>query len=434
MAKPRTKKRAHVKISSASNGPGRPGGTNRSPKSMVIRMGAGEVGPSISQLSKDVRAMMEPDTASRLKERKANKLRDYISMAGPLGVTHLLLFSRSKSGNTNLRVALTPRGPTLHFQVERYSLCKDVAKAQKHPRAGGREYQTAPLLVMNNMKTQQAASPDPVHNQLEDLTTTIFQNMFPQISPQTTPLSTVRRIMLLNRDMSQGENGAFVLHLRHYAITTKRTGVPRRIRRLDAKEQRYWGKKGCAIPNLSRLEDVSQYLLDPAAGGFTSASETDVDTDAEVEVLEAQARRVLSKKKTQKLRDDEERSKAGSSRVSNVEKRAIKLVELGPRMKLRLVKVEEGVCEGKVMWNEFIKKTKAEEQDLDQKWDQRRKQKEERRKEQRANVERKRQLKANTRANSTGNGLIDETMEDSWDSEDTHDDDSGTDGEADAYD
>lgn len=67
MAKPRTKKRAHVKISSASNGPGRPGGTNRSPKSMVIRMGAGEVGPSISQLSKDVRAMMEPDTASRLK-------------------------------------------------------------------------------------------------------------------------------------------------------------------------------------------------------------------------------------------------------------------------------------------------------------------------------------------------------------------------------
>jgi hypothetical protein len=37
------------------------------PKSMVIRMGAGDVGPSISQLTKDVRAMMEPDTASRLK-------------------------------------------------------------------------------------------------------------------------------------------------------------------------------------------------------------------------------------------------------------------------------------------------------------------------------------------------------------------------------
>ena len=34
---------------------------------MVIRIGAGEVGPSVSQLVKDVRAMMEPDTAVRLK-------------------------------------------------------------------------------------------------------------------------------------------------------------------------------------------------------------------------------------------------------------------------------------------------------------------------------------------------------------------------------
>jgi ribosome biogenesis protein SSF1/2 len=67
MAKRRTKKRTHVATNGAINGPGRPGGLNRSPKSMVIRMGAGEVGPSISQLAKDVRAMMEPDTASRLK-------------------------------------------------------------------------------------------------------------------------------------------------------------------------------------------------------------------------------------------------------------------------------------------------------------------------------------------------------------------------------
>jgi len=67
MAKRRTKKRTHPKINAAANGPGRSGRTNTSPKSMVIRMGAGEVGPSISQLAKDVRAMMEPDTASRLK-------------------------------------------------------------------------------------------------------------------------------------------------------------------------------------------------------------------------------------------------------------------------------------------------------------------------------------------------------------------------------
>lgn len=90
--------------------------------------------------------MMEPGTASRLKERRANRLRDYLTMAGPLGVSHLMLFSRSESGNTNMRLAITPRGPTLHFNVEKYSLCKDIRKALKHPKGGGKEYLTAPLV------------------------------------------------------------------------------------------------------------------------------------------------------------------------------------------------------------------------------------------------------------------------------------------------
>lgn len=37
------------------------------PKSMVIRIGAQEVGSSVSQLVQDVRHVMEPDTAVRLK-------------------------------------------------------------------------------------------------------------------------------------------------------------------------------------------------------------------------------------------------------------------------------------------------------------------------------------------------------------------------------
>lgn len=72
MARRRTKKRTHI---GARNGPsnGLPASTSvssRAPKSMVIRIGAGEVGPSVSQLVKDVRGMMEPGTASRLKVRK----------------------------------------------------------------------------------------------------------------------------------------------------------------------------------------------------------------------------------------------------------------------------------------------------------------------------------------------------------------------------
>lgn len=68
MARQRKKKRTHL---GASNGPNNgvklTSSANRNPKSMVVRIGAGEVGPSVSQLVKDVRTMLEPDTASRLK-------------------------------------------------------------------------------------------------------------------------------------------------------------------------------------------------------------------------------------------------------------------------------------------------------------------------------------------------------------------------------
>lgn len=44
----------------------------------------------MKSLEKDLRQLMMPLTAKKLKERKGNTMKDYISIAGPLGVTHLL--------------------------------------------------------------------------------------------------------------------------------------------------------------------------------------------------------------------------------------------------------------------------------------------------------------------------------------------------------
>ncbi|KAI9724320.1 MAG: hypothetical protein M1812_000388 [Candelaria pacifica] len=433
MARRRTKKRTHVGANSA-----RPkGSTNnasmsREPKSMVVRVGAGEVGPSITQLVKDVRTMLEPGTASRLKERRSNRLRDYTTMAGPLGVSHLLLFSRSSSGNTNLRLALTPRGPTLHFNVEKYSLCKDVKKAMKHPKGGGKEFLTAPLLVMNNFTTQpspEAKHPQPaIPKHLESLTTTIFQSLFPPISPQTTPLTSINRVLLLNREPSSSTvNSSYTLNLRHYMITTRRTGLSRGIRRLNAAERLLNSreKKRKGLPNLGKLEDVADYLLDPAAaGGYTSASESEVETDAEVEVLEARTKKVLSKKELQRAQDGEGKSATGNS-GSGVEKRAVKLVELGPRMKLRMTKVEEGVCGGKIMWHEYLNKTKEQIIEMDEIWEARRKEKEARKTMQRENVERKRKERGAGSKRDAEDAVEEDMDDEEWDSEGLEGDDDG---------
>ena len=403
---------------------------------MVIRIGAGEVGPSVTQLVKDVRGMMEPGTASRLKERRSNRLRDYTAMAGPLGVSHLLLFSRSSIGNTNLRLALTPRGPTLSFRVERYSLSKDVKKAQKHAQGGEKQYLSPPLLVMNNFlsPTPSEGAQPTIPKHLESLTTTVFQSLFPPISPQSTPLSSINRVLLLNRDnhssssTSPVENGKYVLSLRHYAIITKKTGLSRGVRRLNAAEKvlKRGSKRKRGVPDLSRLEDVADYLLDPSAaavtsGGFTSGSESEVETDAEVEVLGTNARKVLNKKQMaarRKSSGDREKQIPGQL---GVERRAVKLVELGPRMKLRMTKVEEGVCGGKVMWHEFLEKSPEELKEMEIVWEARRKEKEERRRLQMDNVERKKKERGKReKGGKEAKNEDDDDIpmdEDEWDSE-----------------
>ncbi|KAJ5084430.1 Brix domain-containing protein [Penicillium alfredii] len=441
MAKGRVKKRTHLRAQNASAGAkSAASSTAKPPKSMVIRVGGSQVGTSVSQLVKDVRQMMEPDTAVRLKERKSNRLRDYTVMTGPLGVTHLLLFSKSRTGNTNMRLAVTPRGPTLHFQVENYSLCKDVERALKRPRSGGQDHKTPPLLVMNNFSSADATEDSKVPKRLETLTTTIFQSLFPPINPQATPLSTIRRVMLLNREPSESEEeGSYMLSLRHYAIATKKTGVPKRIRRLDPKEIRNRDKKKAAVPNLGKLEDAADYLLDPSAAGYTSASETELDTDAEVEVAESTTRRVLNKREMQRIKASEKGEKKPAN-TPGVEKRAVKLVELGPRLKLRLMKVEEGVCEGKIMWHDFITKSEKEIKSMDQSWNVRRKEKEQRKKQQKENIERKKQDKAKAKARGEPVEEDDDEEEDvdmdddDWHSDDFGDEDEGAEPEEDSDD
>ncbi|KAL4975054.1 Brix domain-containing protein [Aspergillus desertorum] len=422
MAK-RTKSRTHPKPSTGpANGKGSAASVSKTPKSMVIRIGGSRVGSSVSQLVKDVRLMMEPDTAVRLKERKSNRLRDYTVMAGPLGVTHLLLFSKSSTGNTNMRLALTPRGPTLNFKVESYSLCRDVEKALKRPRGGGQDHKTPPLLVMNNFNSPNADENSKVPKRLESLTTTIFQSLFPPINPQATPLQSIRRVMLLNREPASesDKEGPYVLNLRHYAITTRKTGISKRIRRLDPKEVRNREKHKSAVPNLGKLEDAADYLLDPSAAGYTSASETELDTDAEVEVAGTTTRKVLTKREMQRMKSGEKVEK--KTTTAEVEKRAIKLVELGPRMRLRLIKVEEGLCEGRVMWHDYIHKSQQEVDALDKNWDQKIKEKEARKKLQRENIERKKQEKAKARAEGKevedDEDYEDVDMDDEWISDD----------------
>jgi len=104
----------------------------------------------------------------QIQVNRRNVLKDFISVAGPLNVTHLLTFSKSEV-STYLRLVRLPRGPTMTFKVHSYSLSRDV----KRNDATQSQFLFHPLLIMNRF------SGDGLHLKLM---ATMFQNMFPSIN------------------------------------------------------------------------------------------------------------------------------------------------------------------------------------------------------------------------------------------------------------
>lgn len=349
---------------------------------MVIHLGTALENHTLSQLVKDTRNMMQPHTAIRLRERKSNKVKDFVVMAGPLGITYLMVFSQNeKTGSTHLRMSSMPRGPTISFKILEYSLCKDIARIQRHPKsisASSPIFLNPPLLVLNGFTNPKDSSPE------EKLVVTMFQNMYPPISPMNTKVGTIKRVLLLNKDKETG-----VIELRHYVIETKLVDVSRNVKKL-INIKSHLNKK---LPNLSKTKDVADIILDPyAQAGFTSDSEVEDDSIVEVkEDDDAVLTKPVVAQATEGGEDEDDDVSVQPSATKR--KKAVKLTEIGPRMKLQLVKIEDGVCGGKVLYHNQFTKTKSEMNKLEQKHAVRRKERELRKKQQAANVAKKNEKK-----------------------------------------
>jgi len=107
-----------------------------------------------------------------LQSRKNNAIKDFVSVAGLLHVSHLCIFTSTDLG-TYLKIARLPQGPTLTFWVHNYSLARDVVCAMKKQFVFEKLYQNAPLIVLNSF------SGEGLHMKLM---ASMFQNMFPSIN------------------------------------------------------------------------------------------------------------------------------------------------------------------------------------------------------------------------------------------------------------
>ena len=145
--------------------------------------------------------------------------------------------------------------------------------------------------------------------------------MFPPIKVQALNLSTCKRVVLFNLRTDE-ETGESFVEFRHYGISARQRAVNKSIKKVINHRK---------VPDMSRFNDLADYILhNKGSGAMSSDSEMDDLPESRIE-LPAD---YLDKK--------------GGSNV------AIKRHELGPRLKLKLVKIEEGFCRGNVVYHSII--------------------------------------------------------------------------------
>ncbi|XP_051988576.1 suppressor of SWI4 1 homolog [Xyrauchen texanus] len=297
----------------------------------------GQIGKNVGQLVMDMRRVMEPFTANTLKVRKKNVLKDFVTVAGPLGVTHFSIFSKTEN-SVNMRLARLPKGPTLYFRVAKYTLIKDVVSSLKRHRMHEQQFSHHPLLVLNNFGTEG------MHIKLM---ATMFQNMFPSINVHMISLNSIKRCVLLNYDPVSQE-----VEFRHYSLKVVPVGMSRGVKKLMQEK----------FPNMSKLEDISELLM---KGVNLSESEAEQDGDHNITELP----QVYS----------------GRGNIAS-QQCAVRLTEIGPRMTLQLVKILEGMGDGKVLYHSVFKKSEEELQEMLNRKEARLKEKAERKKKQEQNI------------------------------------------------
>lgn len=256
-------------------------------------------------LSRDLRRVMEPFTASHLQEKKTNKIKDFVSLSGIFHVSHMCLFTRSAK-SMSMKIARMPQGPTLTFKVHSFILSKDVLSSLKKQFVEESSFQHAPLVILNSF------SGEGKHMKLMAQT---FQNMFPPLNLTTMKISAIKRCVLFSFNPATN-----LVDMRHYAVTLVPTGINKGIKKIAMKK----------IPDMNKFEDISDFIL-----------KSNLLSDSEIEDEESHVTLTESLKK------------------GNVEsgQSAIRLYELGPRITLELYKVEADLMTGEVLYHKDIVKS-----------------------------------------------------------------------------
>jgi len=222
-------------------------------------------------------------------------------VAAHFHVSHIFQFSATKAHNY-MRIVKLPLGPTLTFQINSFSTARDVRASQrKQPVLDHTSFEMAPIQIINGFSQQSKLA----NANAKQLSAEMLRGVLPPVDVPNFNQSNVRRAALFNYDPEED-----TILFRHFSIMKKGIGLQRGVAKLMRTHRTL---------RLGNRQDIADFVL----SGGQGATETEIEDKPE------------------------EAPSATGGKIG------VRLHEIGPRLTLQLIKAEEGVCTGTVMYHRF---------------------------------------------------------------------------------
>ncbi|KAK2196689.1 bifunctional Brix domain/Protein Peter Pan-like [Babesia duncani] len=305
------------------------------PRILVIRRGV--LNFELKQLANDLRLVLSPNCATRLKEGSRQRLKDFTNVTEVLSLTHMMTLSQSDRGGY-IRIATLPNGPTLTFSIDAFTLISDIAKNSSNPQSIGTSVNYSPLLVLNGFGSKGSSE-----DNTDQTIASVFNQLFAPIDVATTKIQNCKRVVLIHKRKDSSE-----IIIRHYLINLLDVYTNNAVKDLLSNKLLKRMEYLNGFQDLDLDVDNEQNLLNDGDGHNTLVDIVNLDSVALIHKQKYNVSNVYT--------DNQDMGKI-----------ATRLTEVGPRLTLTLNKIQQGVFTGAVTYHKYITKTPQELKAIEEK-------------------------------------------------------------------
>ena len=222
------------------------------PKSMILRRSKME--KEGRRVEKNLRDLMYPFTAMKLKETTKLKLKDIMEVSRNYNVKNMI-FLTSKNTNLYLKFLVTPTGPTLTFKVCSYVLSNDLQQLLPRNKTVNTITLGIPMVICKGFDESNAKE-----NSQDHLMHSLFKNLFPGVlHHKNMNANSFKRCVFFYFNKEKN-----VVELRNYFIKKHITDINKNLKKM---------LNDGHIPNFENVNDVADLF----AGNDPNLSESDID-------------------------------------------------------------------------------------------------------------------------------------------------------------